>query len=112
MTDQPETYKGAAEQDFEITDEERAAILCNARDYLWGSGTADQLLLAADALRKQTARAMKAEFEVSNHCITAERVNEGVRAYRTNFDDNDPRHDWTPEQWAEAADRELGSVSV
>ena len=61
----------------------------------------------ADALQQQVADKLRLEFELYNHCITAERKGDGVTAYRTNFDDDDPRHDWTDADWLAAAKKEL-----
>lgn len=80
--------------------------------YLWArrgpdAGAIPMDAILADALRDAEARAMKLEFEQANHCITAERHGDGVRAYRTNYDDNDPRHKYTPADWKRAADKRL-----
>jgi len=61
----------------------------------------------AQAFRDTLAELLKREFEATNHCITAEKKGDGVTAYRTNFDDVDPRHDWQFADWQAEAHRIL-----
>lgn len=63
--------------------------------------------LLADLSAHLLAKLMESEFEHSNHCLIAERKREGVTAYRANFDDADPRHNYDAAAWMEVARREL-----
>lgn len=55
--------------------------------------------ILAEGLRDVLAELLEAKFKANNHCITAERKGDGVTAYRTNFDDNDPRYSWQRADW-------------
>lgn len=65
------------------------------------------VVVLADALQQAVAENLKMKFEATNHCITAERKGDGVTAYRTNFDDNDPRHEYSKADWLAEADKLL-----
>ncbi len=61
----------------------------------------------ADHCRDERPKRLKTEWHANNHCITAERKGDGVAVYRTNFDDNDSRYNWTFANWQALAHRQL-----
>jgi len=73
----------------------------------FNDGDSRTITILADALRDAVAEADKREFEATNHCITAERIRDGVKVYRTNFEDDDPRHKWQFSDWQVAAHERL-----
>lgn len=79
--------------------------------YSWAiehvAGTWNYVAVVRDALRRHIAAEMRLAFEATNHCITAEAVRGGVRAYRTNYDESDPRHNFTDADWERAAHEAL-----
>jgi len=63
--------------------------------------------ILARGLRDERAGRLELEWKANNHCITAEKVRDGVKAYRTNYDDNDPRHKWQFSDWQSLANDQL-----
>lgn len=86
-----------------ITPEESKAYQY-ARDYF---GNLGYVKLLKTALRHHVAAEMRLEFEATNHCLTAEVVIGGVTTYRANYNDDDPRHNFTDADWDKAAHEAL-----